>query len=131
MIGGTIQSISIDGVLFPVAGDSDSNRKLGGFESELQMNGNGTARKIMTITAWQIDGLNVGIDDARGDQEFLQNLANGGPNGEPEFVAMTITYASGIVYNGNGTITGEIQTASQAQTCTINLMGPEELTKQA
>ena len=56
-VGGSIQSISIRGRIFPVASDAEANKKLGGFENEVQANGDGTARKVMTRVPWSIDGL--------------------------------------------------------------------------
>jgi len=44
--GGSIESITMDGREFAVAADAESQRKLGGFENEVQANGNGTARII-------------------------------------------------------------------------------------
>jgi hypothetical protein len=124
-VGGSIESVSIRGRTFPVAADADANRKLGGFETEVQANGDGTARKILTRVPWQIDGLQLEIDDDRGDQEFLQAVAN-----EKDFVAVAITFASGITYQGRGTITAELQFSSQNATAGVTLMGPGEMTKQ-
>jgi hypothetical protein len=124
-VGGSIESIDIRGRLFPVAADADANRKLGGFESEVQANGDGTARKIMTRVPWMLDGLTVEVDDNRADHEFLQEVAN-----ETDFVAMGITFASGATWQGRGTISGELQYSSQNATCELSLSGPGDLTQQ-
>lgn len=124
-IGGSIESVSISGRIFPVAADADSNRKLGGFEAEVQANGDGTARKILTRVPWQIDGLSLEIDDTRGDHDFLQGIING-----KEFVPITVTYASAYTYMGTGTVAGELQASSQNATAAVTLSGPGELTLQ-
>lgn len=124
-IGGSIQSITIDNRIFPVASDAEANKKLGGFENEVQANGDGTARKIMTRVPWMIDGLQVEINDDKADLEFLQGIAD-----RLEYVAMTMELASGTVYQGTGTITGEVQSSSQNATATIKLEGPGQLTAQ-
>lgn len=124
-VGGSIERVSIRGRIFPVAADADANRKLGGFENEVQPNGDGTARLIKTRMAWLLDGLTVEIDDVRGDQEFLQEIADGN-----DFVPMTATLASGETYQGTGTVTGEIQMSTQNATAQIALGGPGKLTKQ-
>jgi hypothetical protein len=124
-IGGSIESISIRGRLFSVAGDADTNRKLGGFEAEIQANGDGTARKILTRVPWTIDGLTIVIDDDRGDHEFLQEIMT-----SSDFVAVAITYASGVTYQGRGSVSGELSTSSQNATAGVTLSGPGELTKQ-
>lgn len=124
-VGGSIESISIRGRLFPVASDADATRKLGGFEVEVQGNGDGTARIVKSRVPWSLDGITVEINDARADQEFLQEIA-----GANEFVAITITFASGLTYQGRGTITGELGASSQNATAGITLSGPGELTQQ-
>ena len=124
-VGGSIESVSINGRTFPVASDAEANRKLGGFENEVQANGDGTARVVKTRVPWGLDGLQVEIDDDRGDQEFLQEIADG-----TGFVPCAITFASGITYSGRGIITGEVQGSSQNATTSISLMGPGELAKQ-
>lgn len=124
-VGGSIESISIRGRLFPVAADAEVNRKLGGFENEIQPNGNGTGRLVKTRVAWMLDGVQVEINDTRNDAEFLQEIADG-----LELVPCTITYASGLTYMGTGIVTGEIQSSSQSTTSTISIAGEGTLTQQ-
>ena len=123
--GGSIASVTFDGRTFSVPADTDSARKLGGFENDVQSNGDGTARDIKTRVPWGIADLAVAIDDDSGDAEFLQALID-----RSGFFPITITNASGAVYQGTGTITGENPTASQATTASVSLMGPGTLTKQ-
>ena len=124
-VGGSIQSISIRGRIFPVASDAEANKKLGGFENEVQSNGDGTARLVKTRVPWAIDGLQVEINDDRGDHEFLQEIADG-----LEFVSMTLELASGTIYEGSGTITDEVQASSQNATATLKIGGPGTLSAQ-
>lgn len=124
-VGGSIESVTLDGREFPVAADAEAQRKLGGFENEVQANGNGTGRLIKTRVPLSIDGLTVEVDDDRGDQEFIQGLANGN-----DFFPVAITYASGNTYQGTAQIVGENPASSQNATQAISLMGPGILTKQ-
>jgi hypothetical protein len=124
-IGGPIESISLDGRNFAVAADADVNRKLGGFENEVQGNGDGSARVIMARVPWAFDGLTLSVDDDRGDHEYLQALADGG-----DFFPVAITFASGNVYQGIGILTGELQYSSQNSTAAVSLSGPGKLAKQ-
>lgn len=124
-IGGSIESISLDGRNFAVAADAEANRKIGGFENEVQANGDGTARLVKTRVPLSIDGLTVEIDDDRGDHEFIQALSD-----RNDYFPITITYASGAVYQGTGQVTGETQVSSQSATASLSLMGPGVLTKQ-
>lgn len=124
-VGGSIEAISLSGRIFAVSADAESQRKLGGFENEVQANGNGTARIIKTRVPLSLDGLTVEVDDGRGDHEFLQDLSN-----RKDFFPISITYASGVTYGGSAMINGELQTSSQNATASVSLMGPGELTKQ-
>jgi hypothetical protein len=123
--GGSIESVSLSGREFAVAADAEAQRKLGGFENEVQANGNGTARLIKTRVPLSLDGLTIEIDDSRGDQEFLQDLAD-----LNDYWPLGITYASGITYQGTAQIVGENPASSQSATAAISLMGPGRLTKQ-
>ena len=74
---------------------------------------------------WGISGLAVSIDDTRGDQEFLQELAD-----LKDFFPIAVTYPSGEVFQGSGQIVGEAPAGSQNTTAPINLGGPGKLTRQ-
>jgi hypothetical protein len=124
-VGGSIESVSIRGRLFPVASDAEANKKLGGFENEVQSNGDGGARLVKTRVPWLIDGLQVEISDARADAEFLQEIADA-----LEWVPITITFASGVTYQATGTVTSEVQSSSQNATSTLTLSGPGTLSQQ-
>lgn len=124
-VGGSIEAVSLNGRDFAVAADAESQRKLGGFENEVQANGDGTARLIKTRVPLMLDGLTLETSDDRADQEFLQELADAN-----DFFPITITYASGAVYQATAQITGEMQTGSQNATTAVTLSGPGKLTKQ-
>ena len=124
-IGGSIESITLDGREFTVAGDAEAQRKLGGFENEWQMNGNGTARLIKTRVAWSLDGVVIEVDDSRSDQEFVKSLIDR----NAEF-PVAITYASGLTYQGTGQVIGENAASSQSATMAVSLMGPGVLSQQ-
>lgn len=125
MAGGSIESVGLAGRTFSVAADADSNRKLGGWENEVQPNGDGTGRLIKTRVAWLVEGLTLSIDDLRGDQEYLQDLKD-----RLDFFPIDVTYASGAVYSGLGQVTGEEQTSSMSTTAAVTLSGPGRLNKQ-
>lgn len=124
-VGGSIESITLNGRNFAVAADAEAQRKLGGFENEVQSNGDGTARIIKTRVPLSIDGLTVEVDDNRGDQEFLQELSN-----LNDYFAIAISYASGITMQGTAQLVGEMQASSQNATAAVSLMGPGILSKQ-
>ena len=124
-IGGSIESVSIRGRLFPVAADADGARKLGGFENEIQANGDGSARIVKTRVPWMLDGLTLEVDETRGDQEFLQEISDG-----QDFVTIVITYASQKSWQGLGIVSGELSFSSQTSTAEVTLSGPGPLTQQ-
>ena len=124
-VGGSIEAVGIAGRNFTVAADAESQRQLGGWENEVQANGDGTARLIKTRVPLSIDGLTLEVDDSRGDHEFLQEQSD-----LNDFFALDITYASGIVYQATAQIVGEMQASSQNATAAVSFMGPGKLTKQ-
>lgn len=124
-IGGSIESVTLDGRNFAVAADAEAQRKLGGFENEVVANGDGTARLIKTRVPLMFDGLTVEVDDDRGDHEFLQALTD-----RKEFFPVALTYPSGDTYQGTAQLVGELQASSQSATASVSLSGPGILTKQ-
>jgi len=118
-IGGAIESVAIRGRLFAVAADADATLKLGGRNNEIQMNGDTTGRVIQTVVPWMTEGLEISIDNDRGDMEFLQEIADDGIA-----VPIATTLAGGAVYQGKGLITGEFSQSSQKSTCSLTLSGP-------
>jgi hypothetical protein len=124
-VGGSIESVSISGRNFSVAADADASRKLGGFENEMQVNGDGTDRVIKTRVAWMISGLTLSVDPDRGDHEFLQAISDGTAR-----VPISITYAGSETYAGTGIVTGELSSSSQSATVEVELSGGGKLEKQ-
>lgn len=121
-VGGSMEKVAIRGRVFPVAADADSNRDLGGYTNETLPNGDGSARKKKTRKPWKVDGVALEIDDNRGDQEFLQEIAD-----SEEFVPMTFTYVTGISYSGRGTVEGDLQASSAEATAPLTFTGPGKL----
>jgi hypothetical protein len=72
-----------------------------------------------------LDGLTLSIDDTRGDAEYLQDLQD-----RKDFFAVSVTYASGVTYQGTMQIVGETQISSANTTAAISLAGTGKLTQQ-
>jgi hypothetical protein len=123
--GGSIESVTINGREFPATADSDVQRILGGFNNELLPNGDGTSRRIKTRVLPAFKGVVVECDDARADQEFLQDIADG-----EALVPIAVTYASGLPYQGRGTIVGELGSSNQSATASFDIMGEGKFTQQ-
>ncbi len=124
-IGGPVESVEIDGRYFTVAADADSNRELGGKTNENQPNGDGTARQIKTIKTWKIDGLTLSVDDLLEDQEYLQDKSD-----QAGYYPITITYSSGAVFGGTGSLEDELKFSNSGATVPVTLGGPGKLTQQ-
>ena len=126
-VGGSIESLSLDGRTFAVPADNEANRNLGGFSNEVMANGDGSARTVKTRMPWSLEGVTVVVDDTRGDHEFLQALAN-----RKDYFPVTMNLASGESYQGQGQIAGGdgITASTQASTVELTLSGPQQLTKQ-
>ena len=124
-IGGPIENVSINGRIFTVAADADTQRKLGGNMLDTGHNGDGTSRILVTKESWGIEGLMLVCDDDRDDQGFIQEL-----NKRPKFSDITITYASGAVWSGSGLVAGDNTFSNLTSTMTVSLKGSGELTRQ-
>ena len=124
-IGGSIESVTLNGRNFAVAADVDSQRKKGGFENDVQANGDGSTRTIKTRVPWSISGLTINVDDDNDDQDFLQLLADGNID-----FPIGVTYVPGHTFQGTGQITGELTYSNSNATATVNLMGSQQLTRQ-
>lgn len=124
-VGGPILILTINGRPFPVAADAESNRKLGGFENEVEANGDGSARIIKTREPLMLEAVPVEIDDNRADHEYLQDQANG-----LNFIPIAITYASGITWQASAQLTGPLDASSKNATMPVTLKGPGLLTRQ-
>ncbi len=124
-VGGSIESVDLDGRHFAVAADADVQMKLGGSENEVVANGDGTGRLIKTQVPFGAEGLALSIDDDAGDAEFLQNLTD-----RNAFFPVAITLASGAVWQGTGQLTGDSSRGTQNATFTANLTGEGKLTQQ-
>ena len=122
---GSIESVTINGRGFPATADSDVSRILGGFNNELLPNGDGTSRRIKTRVLPAFKGVVVECDDARADQEFLQDISD-----SEALVPIAVTYASGIVYQGKGTIVGDLSASNQSATASFDIMGEGKFTQQ-
>lgn len=123
---GSLRWISLNGIKFPVAGDSDPSRDLGGYKNELMMNGDGTSRTKQEVKPWSYESLTVELDDDEGSQEYIQNLINNGTD-----VQVTVCHVDNTIYSGTGKVTGDLKRSTQSGTADITLSGGGELSKQA
>lgn len=124
-IGGSCESCSIRGRNFPVAADADATLQIGGWQNEVQPNGDGTVRIIKTRVPPMVEGVALGIDHNKADLEFLQEIAESG-----DLVPFALTLASGVVWQGKMTITGEVKGSTMNATAPLTFTGEDKLEQQ-
>ncbi|HEY8946457.1 MAG TPA: hypothetical protein VIM73_19535 [Polyangiaceae bacterium] len=118
--------MSIAGRQFPGAGDAAPTLDLGGFSKELEPNGDAqSGRWIKTPKPWKAESVVIAIDHERNDLQFLQEQSNSHTN-EP----CKIELCTGEVYQGSGSVMGDVKVALDKATAEIMLGGPGELTLQ-
>lgn len=124
-VGGPVESVSLSGRVFAVAADADAQRELGGSTNTIEPNGDSSARLIKGKKPWMIGGLTLSLDDDRGDQEYIQELAN-----RNDYFVVAATFASGHTYQGSGQIVEDISAAMISATLPVTLSGGGVLTQQ-
>jgi len=126
-VGGSIESLSLDGRTFAVPADNEAQVNIGGFSNETPANGDGSTRMLKTRNAWSLEGVTVVVDDSRGDHDFLQELAD-----RKDFFPVAATFASGEARQGMGQISGgePITSSTQSTTAEFTVSGPGKFTKQ-
>lgn len=117
-IGGSTTEITLNGRPFSVDADADLGKKLQGFENEMKANGNGSLRQIKKRVPQMVDGVNVSIDNALGDYQFLRDLNDGFA-----LIDITIAEPDGTFWAGQVQITGEFKEQSQDKTIELTFHG--------
>jgi hypothetical protein len=125
-IGGPLKEVSIAGRIFTCPADGDYTFVPGGAESALEPNGDGaTARKIITVTTWSLEGLQVHCEMNEGTLEFLLEQ-----NVNSENVPITMTFMDDTTYQAKGTVIGKVEYSHAKALATVSLGGPGSATKQ-
>ena len=123
--GGSIESISVDSRGFAVAADCDVKLQLGGYKKTAHRNGNGTTRYTGEQVPWSLTDIDVAVELDNDDLAFLQRTAN-----NFNTVPCTITLVDGATYQGEGTVTGDVEFSTAKATAKLSLTGTGELTVQ-
>ena len=120
-MGGPIESVTLKGRRFAVDAESDMELNLGGFINENKPNGDGSFRTIKSRRLAGAKGGALSVDNDRGDNEFIQSIAD-----EINPVDCDITLCDGTVYSGNMSIVGEFTYKTKDSLCEIELSGTME-----
>jgi len=125
-IGRPLESVEINGREFQCVGDAAGTRDLGGYSNEYQSNGNpNTGRMIMTPKGWSVPSQGLEIDDAIGDQEYIQSYADSGAKN----IDFVFNYGQGVSYQGTGGLVDTLEFDPMTGTMPTAFMGPGKLTK--
>jgi hypothetical protein len=119
--GGPIESITIKGRRFPVDAESDMDLNLGGYTNEVKPNGDGSSRLVKARRLAKLSGGSLSVDNDRGDNEFLQIVAD-----DTDLVDVDVTLVDGTVYSGNMQISGDFTYKTMDSICEIELVGTLE-----
>jgi len=117
-IHGAMRSLTINGRGFKVAHDGSGNKVMGGRNNEVAMNGDNSFRVLQTVMPGSFNDLQVEIDDSRGDQEYLQGLADDGLA-----IPVVATYAANISYAGDVVLSGELQKDENTGLISLSFQG--------
>lgn len=121
MASGALESIVIKGRRFTCKADDEAEILLSGYSNEEIVQGDGSVKWKKTRHAGHISGINVNIDDARDDLEFLQECQN-----SLDPFDVTATKVDGTVYSGSVQITDEIPENAGENTVELTLVGEIE-----
>jgi len=124
-LGGSILAVTFDGRSFPATADADAAIKLGGWENEVEANGDGSARLKKIRVPPGITGLVLSTDQGRGDSEFLQELQD-----RKGFFPASVTLTAGDIWQGVMQIVDETAYKTQASTTPVAVMGSGKMSRQ-
>lgn len=121
MAGGPIESIVIAGRRFTSDGEDTGKITYPGFDNEVKPNGDGTNRLVKSRHAGKIEGLNLVIDNTRGDMEFLKDKQD-----SLEFLSVSATLVDGTVVSGEMQVTDAVPLDTKEMTAEVTLEGSLE-----
>lgn len=117
--GGDVLQFTYGGREFPVSADADVAMQLSGYDNTTVAYGNGSENTTSKRRLGSLKGLVLGMDNARKDLEFLNNLQS-----TKRPYPVSITWVDGLTYAGQLKIDGDgLSRASASGQATIDLVG--------
>ncbi len=116
--GGPWESVVLNNRRFPIDGEANVMVSQSGYTNEIKVNGDKTVRQVKTAKAGKVKGLVLEIDNARGDNEFLQEIMD-----SSDFVAFYGTGVDGTVWEGTVQISGDPEKSEKEGTMEIEVHG--------
>jgi len=109
---------------FEIKADASPTLDLGGYSTERDITGVGSAIVKRTRKLWQVESVDVFVDIDGGDLEFLQQTQESNKE-----AVITYQHDDGYVYTGSGGISGDIKYNTTDKTVSLSLSGGGRLTK--
>lgn len=121
-VGGAFESITLKGRRFTCDAESEPEVDLSGFSNETAPNSDGTLRIKKTRKIQTIEGVEIQVDPALGDTEYINKLQD-----ELEPFAFTATRVDGGVYSGEVVLTDDTKYKEKDGTMEITIQGRIEM----
>lgn len=121
-VGGAFESITLKGRRFTCDAESEPEVDLSGFSNETAPNSDGTFRIKKTRKIQTIEGVEIQVDPALGDTEYINKLQD-----ELEPFAFTATRVDGGVYSGEVVLTDDTKYKEKDGTMEITIQGRIEM----
>lgn len=121
MIAGPFESHTIAGRRFVCDADDDAVLNMNGKENEVKPNGDSSNRVLQKRVPGVLEGTNIAFDQARGDEEFLNDIKDRGAT-----VDYSGTTNDGVIYAGSVVITGPLKFSHKNGTVPVTLTGTFE-----
>jgi hypothetical protein len=115
---GDIRQFTVGGREFDPAAESNWTIRLGGFNNEVALTGNGVAHVTQRRQTAGIADAEVSADPSRQDLEYLQDIKDSG-----ETVPVNMTLVDGTTYSGSLYIVGELEHNTGEGTVSMELRG--------
>jgi len=109
---------------FEIKADNSATIDLGGYTTEREITGAGSAIVKRNRKVWQIESVDVFCDIEAGDLEYLQGTLT-----SRKEAVITYQHDDGFTYSGTGGIAGDVKYNTADKTVSINLSGGGMLTK--
>lgn len=122
--GGDSESLSLDGQEFAIASGVDIELMTGGKEAEVESNGDGSVRTLITNKPWSLGNVEVACDIKANHLEYVKSIVG-------RQVAVRVTLPDSTDYKGTGTVTGEVKYNAAKGTMSFGLKGGQTLTRQS
>lgn len=116
--GGDITQFKLKGRELDIIAEASIELILSGFDNTFVPTGNGKIHGTRKRVLAGIDGIDISIDNAKGDLEYIADIKNAG-----EQVAVNISIADGTAWTGSLGIEGELKYSASDGKASFTMRG--------